>query len=126
MVRQVRPDEALVPRARRDLPDALQLGQVQPLVRRPSLVRVGEERRSLHLGGRQEEENRLLLVARLAAIVELELPDPLAAPAADPERQLLVAVVPVTGGVVERLSPVEDLTRGLFRGDGATHGERRR
>src|SRR5207249_1301588 len=115
MVGQVRPDEALGPRARRDLAHPLELGQVEPLIGRPPLVRVGEERGALHLGRREEEENCLLLVAGLVAIVELELAHALAPPAADPEGELLVAVGPVARGVVERLSAVEDLPCALLR-----------
>src|SRR5207253_6245546 len=87
----------------------------EPLIGRPALVRVGEERGALHLGRREEEEDRLLLVAGLAAIVELELAHAFAAAPADAQGELLVAIGPVARGVVERLAAVEDLPRALLR-----------
>src|SRR5581483_12362849 len=83
VVAEVGAHEALVPRLRGDLPDALQLGQVEPLVGGPALVRVGEEAGPLHLGGGEEEADRLLLVAALLPLVQLELADALAAALVD-------------------------------------------
>jgi len=42
-------------------------------------VREGEKARPFHLGRREKEEDRLLLVTRIAAVVELELAHALAA-----------------------------------------------
>ena len=79
----------------------------------------GEEARALHLRGGEEEEEGLLLVARLPAVEELDLAHALAAAAVDDgELHLLVAIVPVARGVVEGLAAVEDLARRL----GGTRG----
>ena len=79
-----------------------------------TLVREGEEPGALHLGGREEEEDGLPLVAGLPALVDLELPHPLAAAAVEnAELHVLMAIVPVLRGVLERLPAVEDLPRRL-------------
>ena len=114
VIAEIRADEALVPCPRGDLADALQLGEVEPLVGRVTLVREGEEPGALHLGGREEEEDRLPLVAGLPALVDFELPHPLAAPPVeDAELHVLMAIVPVLRGVLERLPAVENLPRRL-------------
>src|SRR5438046_3586727 len=123
VVAEIGAHEALVAGARGDLAHALELGQVEPLVGGPPLVGEGEEARALHLGGGEEEEDRLLLVAGLAAVEELDLAHALPAAAVeDGELHLLVAVIPVARGVVEGLAAVEDLARGLVGAGGA--GER--
>src|SRR5262249_59925440 len=54
----------------------------------------------------------LRFVVRQAALVEHQLPLALAAPGIlDGELQVLLAVAPLAGGVVQRLAPVEDLAR---------------
>src|SRR3989442_10022016 len=113
VVAEIGAHEALVAGARGDLAHALQLGQVEPLVGGPALVGEGEEGRSLHLRGGEEEEDGLLLVARLAAVEELDLAHALAAAPDDGELHLLVAVVPVARGVVEGLAAGEGLARRL-------------
>src|SRR5581483_4380873 len=114
VVAEVRPHEALAPRPGGDLPHALELREVEPLVRRAALVVEGEEARPLHLRRGEEEDDRLALVAGKAPLVDLELAHALAAPFVDDgELHALVTVVPVLGPVLERLPPVEDLARRL-------------
>ena len=111
VIAEIRPHEALVAGAGGDLPHALELGEIEPLIGRAPLVHEGEEAGALHLGGGEEEADRLLLVTR---IVHLHLAQPLPAPPVDDRQlQLLVAIVPVPRGVVERLPPIEDLARRL-------------
>src|SRR5262245_5075606 len=114
MVAEVRAHEALVARPGGDLPDTLELGKVEPLIGGAPFVGEGEEAGPLHLGGREKEEDRLLLVAGLAPVVKLHLAHTLAAAFVDDrELHLLVPVVPVARRVVERLSPVQYLAGSL-------------
>src|SRR5262249_38670036 len=119
LVAEVRPHEALGTAARRDLARALQLRQVEPLLRRLSLARVGEERGALHLRRALEEDDRLALAVGEPALVEHQLALSLAPVAvADGHLEMLLAVRPFARRVVECLAAIEDLPRGLPRPDG--------
>ena len=114
VVAEIAAHEALVPRTRRDLPYALELGKVEPLLGRPPLMRVREKTRSFDLSGREKEQNRLLLVVQIASIAYLEFPRSLAALTVyDAHRHVLVARFPVADRVLESFAPIKDLPGGL-------------
>ena len=76
----------------------------------------GEEAGALHLGGRREEDDGLLLAGAFLAFEELELAHALAAAPRDDELHALVPIVPATGRVVQLLRAVEDVARRLGGG----------
>src|SRR5207247_11123973 len=105
-VRQIRADEALLPHGRGDLPHALQVGQVQPLLRRPAGACEREEAGPLHLGRSHHEGDRLTLAVR-ASLVHLDLVFARTASAVDDANgRLLAEVLPPTGGLLAVLAPV--------------------
>src|SRR5262249_43758686 len=120
LVAEVGTHEALGPAARRDLPRALQLRQVEPLLRWLTLARVGEKRGALHLRRTLEEHDRLPLTVGEPALVEHQLALSLAAVAvADGHLEMLLPVRPLARRVVERLAAIEDLPRGFPRPQGS-------